>query len=237
MVWLMVGTKLLWTSVPCGVLVSVTALACGGKAKEQVVSAQGGAASGAVGVSGAAGAADSSFVPDDPSVPAAGDGRLQGGGFDKPQGHGWDTCYTTTPGLGLSGDTPATHYLTFDSTRSCEESPCSEQGGALQVAFYFDPALAAVEEQHLYFDVINLVDEAPRGELHFGVLASEPVCSVGEELATIGLSELEMAADWQTRCVSFAASAAFTAFGFYVTGENFQVGLDTFRFGPPCRTR
>lgn len=118
-----------------------------------------------------------------------------------------------------------------------EQSFCGTSGGALQIAFFFEPPLPAAEEQHLYFDVRNLVDESPRGALHLGVLGSEPICSVKEELATIPLSDLQMTTAWQTRCVTFAAAATFPAFGLYVTGESFQVGLDTFRFGPACHAR
>jgi hypothetical protein len=215
-------------------LSAVVALGCGGKAKEHGVSAQGGAEGSAGGASGAAGP---SFVPDNPSVTAAGDGRLEGGGFDKPQGEGWDTCYTTTPGLVHAGDAPEESFFKFDSTRSCEQSFCSMSGGPLQLAFFFEPALAAGEQQQLYFDVVNLGDDSPRGELHIGVLGTEPICSVKEELATIPLAQLDMVADWQTRCVTFTAGAAFPAFGIYVSGESFQVGLDTFRFGPACHAR
>lgn len=219
------------------VLSAVVALGCGGKAKEPEVSAQGGAEAGAGSGNDVAGAAEPSFVPDNPSVTAAGDGRLEGGGFDLRQGEGWDTCYTTTPGLVRADDAPEESFLKFDSTKGCEQSFCSTSGGPLQVAFFFEPALAAGEQQHLYFDVINLGADSPRGALYFAVLGSEPICSVKEELATIPLADLDMAADWQTRCVTFVAGAAVPAFGLYVTGESFQVGLDTFRFGPACHER
>ncbi|HKY34988.1 MAG TPA: hypothetical protein VJN18_03510 [Polyangiaceae bacterium] len=226
---------------PSLLMSALVALGCGGKATEQRPSAAGGASgaggvSGTSGVSGSTAAAGSSFVPENRNVSDAGDGRLEGGGFDRPQGEGWDTCSTTTPGLVRFVDPPES-FLRFDSTRSCEESFCSMTGGALQVAFFLRPALAAGEQQHLYFDVINFADSAPRGALHFGVMAFEPICSVHEELATIPLSELEMASDWQTRCVTFTANAPFPAFGLYVTGESFLVGLDTFRFGPACHIR
>lgn len=107
-------------------LSAVMVLGCGGRAKQQGVSGLGGAeagvddAGGAAGVeagatAGAAGAVPPSYVPVSSNVTPVGDGRLEGGGFDRPQGEGWDTCYTTTPGMVRSGDAPEERFLRFDS--------------------------------------------------------------------------------------------------------------------------
>jgi hypothetical protein len=53
-------------------------------------------------------------------------------------------------------------------------------------------------------------------------------------LATIPLAQLQADPGWQTRCVTLTPKQPFSAFGPTLAGERFDIGLDAFRFGPPC---
>jgi hypothetical protein len=204
-----------------------------------------GAEGSSLGGSGAAGAgaqAGRSYVPEDSDVPAAGDGRLTGGSFEGNLGAGWDFCFTKSPGLVLmrdsGGSSDGNAWLAFDSQKSCSESfVCQADGDDAQVGFWLDAPLPPGVPVHLYFDAINLSEASPSGILHFDGLPfddGQHACRSAAALATIPLSDLALTSDWATRCVSFTPDAVFDVFGLYVTGEAFQLGLDAFRFGPPC---
>ena len=125
-------------------------------------------------------------------------------------------------------------WLSFDSQRSCADSfACKPEGSDLQLSLWLRQPLPPDVPLHLYFDAINLGQAPPSGTLH--VAATEDYCTASATLATIPLRDLELTSDWSTRCVSFTPSSAFSIFGLYVSGETFEVGLDAFRFGPPCR--
>jgi hypothetical protein len=109
---------------------------------------------------------------------------------------------------------------------------CSSTGGDAQVGFWLDAVIPAGEAVHLYFDVTNLAPAQPTGSLV--VDAIEEACVSSELLVTVPLTELDLDASWQTRCVSFVPNASFQTFGVHVTGGSFNVGLDVVRFGPPC---
>jgi hypothetical protein len=178
------------------------------------------------------------YLPHDSNVPAAGDDRLEGGSFEGNLGSGWDFCNSKHPGAtymqGSDRSSDGAAWLAFDSQKSCAESfACGVDGRDLQVSFWVGPALPPSEPVHLYFDAINLGPTIPSGIVH--VDATEDYCTSSATLATIPLRDLDLTADWSTRCVTFTPSSPLTIFGLYVTGETFQVGLDAFRFGPPCR--
>jgi hypothetical protein len=125
-------------------------------------------------------------------------------------------------------------WLSFDSQKSCSDSFfCRPDGSELQLSFWLFPAVPPDVPLHLYFDAINLGPATPSGALH--IAATEDYCTSAAALATIPLGDLELSSDWATRCVSFTPSSAFNIFGLYVSGETFELGLDAFRFGPPCR--
>ena len=205
-------------------------------------SAQGGGAAGASaqggGAAGALAQGGGRYIPRDSNVPAAGDDRLEGGSFEGNLGRGWDFCESKHPGAtymqGGERSSDGMAWLAFDSQKSCAGSfACGADGADLQVSLWAAPALPPNVPLHLYFDAINLGGTTPSGILHVDD-ATEDFCTSSAALATIPLRELELTPDWSTRCVSFTPSSALAIFGLYVTGEAFQVGLDAFRFGPPC---
>jgi hypothetical protein len=177
------------------------------------------------------------YVPDHPNQPAQGDGRVTGGSFEQTPGFGWDTCFSKYPGGSYASGVPAgsdgEHCFTFDSRRACAESPaCQPAGGDAQFGFWLDSVVTAGDAVHLYFDVTNLEDAQPDGEI--GIDAVGSLCESTEVLARIPLAALGLDTSWQTRCASFVPTAPFQIFGVHVTGASFHVGLDAFRFGPPC---
>jgi hypothetical protein len=189
-----------------------------------------------------AGAQTGSYVPEDSNVPPAGDGRLEGGSFESNLGVGWDFCFSKYPGvtaiLGSDSSSDGDTWLAFDSQKSCSDSfGCRANGGDIQVGFWLGTPLPAGEPLHLYFDAINLDQAIPSGSLHVDLVDhTTSGCMSAAALATIPLRDLELRSAWSTRCVSFTPNAAVDLFGLYVTGETFRLGLDAFRFGPPCRT-
>jgi hypothetical protein len=219
------------------VLALISGPACGGESEHGAT--KGGERSGGEG--GAAGAearAGGSYIPTDPNVPAAGDGRLEGGSFEGSLGSGWDFCRSKHPGAthtqGSDRSSDGAAWLAFDSQKSCADSfACAADGHDLQASFWLPSPLPPGQQLHLYFDAINLGPASPSGVLH--VDATEDYCTSAATLATIPLRDLELTSDWSTRCVSFTASSSLAILGLYVTGESFQMGLDAFRFGPPCR--
>jgi hypothetical protein len=123
--------------------------------------------------------------------------------------------------------------MSFDSTLDCVP-PCQPEGDA-HFGFWLDAEVPANVSVHLYFDAINLTDEAPSGVLQVDALSFP--CETTEPLASIALGELSLTRTWQTRCVTFTPTAPFQVFGTSVVGESFHFGLDAFRFGPPCHAR
>ena len=238
------------------VLVTMLGLACGGRSARDGNSGAsgggategggltagssdtGGSAPGGGGATGAGAHAGTSYVPEDSNVPAAGDGRLTGGSFEGNLGSGWDFCNTKSPGAtrmeGSARSSDGDVWLDFDSQTSCGASfGCTAEGDDAQVGFWLSTTLPVGAPLHLYFDAINLGQLAPSGVLRIDVLQNG--CMSAAPLATIPLLDLELTSGWTTRCVSFTPNAAVGVFGLYVTGETFHVGLDAFRFGPPCR--
>jgi hypothetical protein len=202
--------------------------------------ASGGTAAGA-GDGGAAGSGGSAgtYVPDQTNVPPEGDGRVKGS-FEGNLGDGWDFCFTNKAGAKIVRDdsepkaSTGISYMSFDSSLECT-GVCSPDGDDAQFGFWLDAQVPAAEPVHLYFDAINLADEAPSGILQIDSL--DGLCGTTEPLATIELEELSLTLDWQTRCATFAPTAPFQVFGAYVLGEAFHIGLDALRFGPPCHAQ
>jgi len=198
-------------------------------------SGAGGSSTGGSGAAGTDSPAGSSYVPKDPNVPAAGDGRLGGGSFEGNLGNGWDFCFTKHPGASLddaTGSSDGTTWLTLDSRRSCADSvACQADGDDVQVGFWLDTTLPRDVPVHLYFDVINLGSASPSGILQLDAMQT---CMSTAALATIPLPALQLTSNWTTRCVTFTPSTAIDEFGLFVSGDAFRLGLDTFRFGPEC---
>lgn len=191
--------------------------------------------SGAFGSGGTAG----TYVPEQTDVPPEGDGRVSGS-FEGSLGDGWDLCFSNKPGASfVRGDVEPTasagsSYMRFDSALECT-NPCRPDGEDAQFGFWLDAEMPASERVSLYFDAINLTDEAPSGVLQLDALGF--LCETTEPLLTIELGDLYLTREWQTRCLTFASTAPFQVFGSYVLGESFHIGLDAFRFGPPCHAR
>jgi hypothetical protein len=207
-----------------------------GSAGSGVSAGNGGEAAGE-GAGGRGGSAGS-YVPEQPDVPSVGDGRISGGSLEGAQGSGWDFCFTNHPGAALLYDDPTasagTSYATFDSALTCV-SPCRPDGDDVQLGLWLDASVPD-DTVHLYFDALNLDDEAPSGLLRFDTVGGATGCASDESLATVDLSALALTNEWQTRCVTFTPEAPFQVFGLYVSGERFHIALDAFRFGPPCHT-
>lgn len=183
------------------------------------------------------GSGERDYVPDHPDQPVQGDGRVAGGSFEQSPGIGWDTCFTRNAGAAYASGEPASadgdHCFTFDSRRACAESlACRPDGGDAQLGFWLDSVVPAGDAVHLYFDATNLGTLPLNGQI--GIDAVGGLCQSTEVLARLPLAELDLGPSWQTRCVSFIPREPFQTLGVHVTGTNFYVALDTFRFGPPC---
>jgi hypothetical protein len=236
------------------VLATMLGLACGGESQRDRPSGSaghnageggglangssgaGGSSAGGSGGEGADAHAGKTYIPEGSNVPAAGDGRLEGGSFEGNLGSGWDFCFTKHPGaarMDATGSSDGTAWLAFDSQKSCADSfACQTDGDDAQVGFWLSTPLPPGVPVHLYFDAINLSPASPSGILHIDTV--QDGCMSAAPLATIRLRDLELTSNWTTRCVSFTPDTAVGAFGLFVVGDAFQLGLDAFRFGPEC---
>lgn len=189
------------------------------------------------------------YIPVGPDVPIGGDGRLaEGGSFETSQGFGWDTCPgAAANGIGLFIQNP--NYApdaTLDDAADGDRyvhllpplpagSPERPEGVEAPFAFYFDPGSWIEPEvpHYLYFEIKNQVSAQPDGQLSFAGL--EITCETKERWLTVSLTDLELSTNWETRCVELQATQTFQAFGLWASGPDFSIGVDAFRFGPPCQ--
>jgi hypothetical protein len=198
------------------------------------VSGASGAGAGAAntgGVSGVSGAPATTpeYVPD--HAQPFDQTYVEDGSFESSNGHGWDTCYSDTPGVLSRPQNNAS-----DGTRSFEFTSgscpnCSYDGPSdSQVYSWFtqQPTTAL----SLYFDIINISNTPPLGELRLET--TDKYCRPLRPLTVIQLSNLLLEPTWQTRCVDLAAFDSDPALGVAITGASFDVALDALRLGPPC---
>ena len=182
-----------------------------------------------VGAAGAAGATPS-FVPETPAP--FDQAYLEDGSFEAYNGNGWDTCDTSTPGV-----LTRTHGNASQGGRAFEFSSGACPGcyrtnapSTSQVYLWFTQTPPSA--MGLYFDVLNLSNTTPLGELRLE--ATDLVCDPVRPLATITLSDLVLEHSWQTRCIDLPAFGPNEALGIAVAGASYDVALDALRFGPPC---
>jgi hypothetical protein len=175
---------------------------------------------------------NSNFVPD---APPAYDERNGLGSFEDNQGFGWDTCSTRTPEIvSLQSDgSEGSAFMSFQSVddRARAEFP-SDRPSASQLYLWSRPA--SERNENLYFDVKNLAGTAVSGSILF--YGTDHICSDEQLLLEVDLALIELLPAWATRCVTVSGLRAHEALGIAVTGAAHSIGLDAFRFGPPCHT-
>lgn len=194
------------------------------------------------------GAPPNPYVPHGPEISVIGDGRLsEGGSFEKSQGFGWDLCPgASANGISLYGLSPnyggdAGVKAAADGERYVHLIPPSPAGDPTRppgveapFAFYLDRGdeVTAGVPQYIYFEIENLAATEPVGTLAFAGL--EVTCETKEPWLSIPLSDLSLSSTWETRCVEFVATEDFQVFGIWMSGTEYSIGVDAFRFGPPC---
>lgn len=188
------------------------------------------------------------YVPSGSDVPVGGDGRLaEGGSFEASQGFGWDTCpgaaangigvfvenSNYAPDANVAGAADGERYVHLLPPLP-EGDPDRPEGVDAPFAFYLDAGneILANAPQYLYFDIENLADTPANGVLV--VAGLEFTCETKEPWLTVSLSDLAISQVWETRCVEFVATEDFQVFGIWMSGTDYSVGVDAFRFGPPC---
>jgi len=191
---------------------------------------------------GSAGAGND-YVPTGAAVPPAGDERLDSGGsFEYGQGRSrdgdndrdsFDHCGTIHPRAFLeqSGAPDGVAFMRLQSQfePSQEVHPSDVDS---QFAFWFQTPLPANEPLYLYFEIINLSARPPVGDITLA--RASGVCQTVEPLAAIPLDRLALSNQWQTRCVELHPTQAVPVLGWWAAGADFVIGVDEFRFGPPC---
>jgi hypothetical protein len=204
-------------------------------------------ASAAAGGEGGDGGASSAGAPggstNDPNLlmpelnppPTEGDGRLVDIG-DATQGFGWDTC------TGEPSFTPST-------ASTCSECPAATRGDVFVVAkptvgagpvvpgsvpqayFFFDESTRA---DALWFDALWIDGGA---EANLSLWPAGPVCEPTSPARVFGLRTLfTQPGQWVTACVPLDDWQPFMALALRVDSAG-TLGLDAFRFGPPCPER
>lgn len=200
------------------------ATGCAGRARgEERLAVAGSSSGGAVG-----GSVETGFVPDEPRAYEANKNGL--GSFEENPGFGWDTCRTRTAET-LSVQPGGSEGSTYLSCQSVDEpAPLSDQVSASQIYFWAEGATETSE--NLYFDVKNLSNEAVTGSLRF--YGTDLLCEGEQLLREVDLAKLELRPTWATRCVTVSGLRDHRALGIAVSGGRHAIGLDAFRFGPPC---
>jgi len=203
-------------------------------------------AAGSAGSSGEAGAGSAgadNYVPTGATVPSTGDGRLKSGGsFEHGQGanpdgsdsDSYDNCGTNhARGVLEKGDAAnGTAFMRLQSQLAPghEVHPSNVDS---QFGFWFQTPLPANEPLYLYFAIINLSARAPIGDIT--IARANGICQTAEPLATIPLERLALSNQWQTRCVELHPTDVVPVLGWWAAGTDFVIGVDEFRFGPPCQ--
>ncbi|MEO8902289.1 MAG: hypothetical protein ABI488_10320 [Polyangiaceae bacterium] len=192
-----------------------------------------GASAGGVNAGGLGGASTPplpNYVPDQ-AVPYD-KAYFEDGSFEE-NGFGWDTCHTRTPAVVTLRESAPEGMLSLEfSSAACEY--CKEDNPSASEAYLWFKQQPS-SGLSLYFDVLNLSNSPPLGELRLETSNSQ--CMTLRPLLTIALSSLALQPTWQTRCVDLPAFGADYALGVAVTGAAFDVALDAFRLGPPCHAR
>jgi hypothetical protein len=247
---LFVGALLAWSTSGCGgnaALEQHRSNDAGGPAAAGATSSAGstsvaGAAAGGSSSSGGApsetaGAAND-YVPSGEAVPPTGDGRLEwGGSFEHGVGGtreiigaAWDNCASRLPVVHVEQGGAA------DGTTSLRVQSAGQEradGVDSQFAFYLREPLPANQPLYLYFEVRNFSQRAPIGAI--AIARVDFYCKTVEPLATIPLERLELSNEWQTRCVELRPTGEVPQLGWSAEGTDFVIGVDDFRFGPPCQ--
>jgi hypothetical protein len=171
-------------------------------------------------------------------VDFAGDGHfIDGGSVEGGRGDGFDTCITRNPGASVVEDAPegvaadGTSFLSFTPTEG--DSQPDPEGAEAQAAFINDEVPLPVGTPiYVYFEIRNLSDVAPVGELSLAPV--DYSCEPQEAATTIPLIALEPGPGWETRCVTLVPEQEQNWLGIWITGQEFAIGIDALRLGPPC---
>jgi hypothetical protein len=173
----------------------------------------------------------SDYIPTLPPPPFGSDPYLDGGSFEGNLGSGWDMCRVPFAVELVSKDSSASHGTTF--VRSSSSMSCASCGPGNEAVVAFWLAEPVPQGQvGLYFDVTSFGLQDPSGTLH---LEETQACGTVRALAEIPLAQLHADATWSTRCVNLEIPKPMVEFGLHVKGASFDIGLDAFRFGAPCR--
>ncbi|HYP75198.1 MAG TPA: hypothetical protein VER12_04570 [Polyangiaceae bacterium] len=210
---------------------AMAGVGAGGASSAMAGVGAGGASSATAGV-GAGGASagrnQSDFLPDQPRAYDASNGL---GSFEENAGFGWDTCSTRTPGM-LSRQPGGPNDSTYLSFESGDVREISDHPSVSQVYLWSDSASEVSE--NLYFDAKNLKGQPLTGSVRF--YGTDRVCSAEQLLVEVDLAKLQLLPEWGLRCVTVSGLLAHQALGIAISGSAYSVGLDAFRFGPPCHT-
>jgi hypothetical protein len=187
---------------------------------------------------GEAGAPPSpALYPSTGAPPLAGDGKLADVPDEVPGGSpdGWDLC-----GQGLSkapregkGDPPAVrgqNYLLYRS-EDARRAPAVPERVA-QAYFYFG-APVSLADKGLWMELSLVSGQAAPAT--FSLYAVDKVCSRSALVATYALTPvLQTPGRWTTTCFPLPAGLRVDGLGFRLDATDAEIGVDAFRFGPPC---
>ncbi|MEO7033740.1 MAG: hypothetical protein ABI335_07970 [Polyangiaceae bacterium] len=158
---------------------------------------------------------------------------FEDGSFEGNQGFGWDTCHSRTPAVVSSRESAPEGMRSLEFSSAACEYCKDDNPSASQAYLWFKQQPSSALS--LYFDVLNLSNSPPLGELRLE--SSDSQCETLRPLVTIALSNLALQPTWQTRCVDLPPFGPDFALGVAVAGTAFDVALDAFRLGPPCHPR
>jgi hypothetical protein len=155
----------------------------------------------------------------------------EGGSVEDGRGDGWDTCYrrevTVEEGDAADGEL----YLLLRPEQA--GATLGEEHGVGEVLFWSDAPFAA-EPLFIYFETKTFVTEESLGFLSFA-LGMEDICKPLGPATTIAMPDLKVDEEWATRCVEIRPEQEGQYVMLWAEGEQFALGIDAVRLGPPCQ--
>ncbi len=212
----------------------VVATACAGKS-EGTIPAGNDAESSSSGAPGGSASDPNLLMPELHPPPPEGDGRLADIGDTRP-GLGWDWC-TGEPRLVTSTALPCANCPAATRGNVFVIATPAVNGGSLDVSdtpqtlFFFDEPTRA---DAIWFDAMS-INGATDAKL--SVWPSEIACQPSGPARVFDLRALfTRRGQWVTACVPLTDFDAFRGLALRIDSAG-ALGLDAFRFGPPCPER
>jgi len=179
-----------------------------------------------------------SLRPASPAPPSMGDGKLSDVPDQTPGGSpdGWDFCQVgplvVAPRDGKS-DPPASRGDQYFLYSSAGARPPGDPAEPLAQAYFYFGERLAVGGNGLWFDA-TLVSGGAAGTT-FDLYSVDKICQKSVTLGRFSLDPvLATPGKWTTTCIDLPSGLVVEGLGIRLAASNAEIGIDAFRFAPPC---